>query len=821
MNFLYEFGYALRVIKRKLGFSVLCVLVIALGYTVTIPLYSMVKNFAYASLPFPDSDRLIIVSQINTVRNGEMTTSSFDQYQINSIKKNTRTLETLSAFYESSMTLSDGEYAERFFGGHITADTLSFAATNPLLGRLIQPSDEAVGAEPVVLLSYTVWQNYYAADPLVVGRTSRVNQEPHTIIGVMPRGFNYPQSAEIWLPLSIDSAAQPGAGPGMSIVAKLAEGVSRAKATSELAILVEQQSADFPEIYSNRSAKIIPFTHGMLGSAFTIFNSMAGMAFCIYLLVCLNIGNLLLIRANDRVHELAIRTAVGSSRTGLFLTVLVESFVICLVGAVVGVLFASWSLRVLQTVIGIMFPAESTRPFWLDFSFNMNVFSVMVALMLSLWLVSGVFAAWRASSQDIAASLGRDARGSVSKQSGRVNKALVMSQVVLSFFLLVLSGSYLVVFQNGTSSFALEDSDQYLSGIVSLGSDRYEDPSQREIYRETLKLQILEDSDFEDLSYSAVLPGNGAGRVQAFEEAPSATNNQTPPILAVNWIDSHFYDVYNISILEGRAFDEFDTINAEPVIIVDAAFVANLNMTESIIGSSLYIRRYPPRNNSTDASELVRVVGVAPYLGPSNAQASRTPRIYRPLSQDSPDTFRLIVKVNANTSTEYGELARKLKVASSNVDRDLPIYNFNWVSTINERDTAMERLMANAFVSVALGALILAAIGVYGLISRSIYSRRSEIGVRRAIGSSNSKIVFLFLKQALIYLLAGVVIGGGLAVVVLNNLGSGPVGASLFASVSTIFLSVTAAVAVLTFLASYVPARKIVSMEPGDALHYD
>ncbi|PCI76742.1 MAG: hypothetical protein COB20_09920, partial [SAR86 cluster bacterium] len=322
MNFWYEFSYTIRVLKRRIGFSSLCVLVIALGYTVTIPLYAIVKNFAYATLPFPDSDRLVIVSQIDTLRNGEMTTSSFDEYQYNEIEQSVSSLDSLSAFHELAITLSEGEYAERFFGGRITAETLSYAATNPILGRPFESADEAVGAERVVLLGYGVWQRYYAGDPSIIGKSSRVNQIPHTIIGVMPEGFSYPQSAQLWLPLSIDNAAQPGTSPRVSIIGKLASGVSRSEAALELAGLVERQSLDFPDIYGNRSAKIIPFTHGMFTSAFTIFNSMAGMAICIYLLVCLNIGNLLLIRANDRVNELAVRKAVGSSRAGLFATVL-------------------------------------------------------------------------------------------------------------------------------------------------------------------------------------------------------------------------------------------------------------------------------------------------------------------------------------------------------------------------------------------------------------------------------------------------------------------------------------------------------------------
>ena len=821
MNFLYELNYTLRTIRRKLGFSFLCILVIALGYAVTIPLYSIVKNFAYATLPFPDGDRLVIVSQIDTLRNSEMTTSSFDQYQYNDIKQSVSSLESLSIFNELEITLSDGEYAERFFGGHITAEALSYAATNPILGRSFEPTDEAIGAEPVVLLGYGVWQRYYGGDPSIIGDSSRVNQVPRTIIGVMPEGFSYPQSNQLWLPMAIDNAAQPGTSPRVSLVGKLASGVSRSEATSELAELVERQSREFPDNYSNRSAKIIPFTHGMFFNAFLIFNSMAGMAICIYLLVCLNIGNLLLIRANDRVNELAVRKAVGSSRAGLFATVLLESFVICLVGAVAGVLFARGSLGFLQAFVGIMFPDLTTRPFWLDFSLNLGVLTVMVLLMLILWLISAAFAAWRVSSKDITETLGHDSKGSASKQTNRITRMLVGTQVVLSFFLLVLSGSYLFVFQNAASTFEMKDSDLLVSGQINLSSESYSDPRQREIYRHSLKQLILSDNDFQDLSYSSVLPGNGSGRVQAYLENPDGVAGQSAPLHAINWVDSSFYDTFEFEMISGRAFNQFDSPDAEPVIIVDQAFIDSMGIDEPIVGRSIYLRRYSRLDSANDNAALVRIVGIAPYLGPDNSQSSITPRIYRPLSQDSPTAFRIVVKLHPETRASLAELERKIKIASSSIDRDLSIYNFQSVSAIREIDSALPRLLLSMFTSVAIGALILAVIGVYGLISRSVYSRRSEIGIRRAIGSSNSRIIWLFLRQALIYLTVGVVIGGGLALLVVNATSSAALGGGLLASLMSVFVIVTCLVGALVIFASYMPARKVVAMEPGEALHYE
>ncbi|PCI76283.1 MAG: hypothetical protein COB20_10895, partial [SAR86 cluster bacterium] len=454
-------------------------------------------------------------------------------------------------------------------------------------------------------------------------------------------------------------------------------------------------------------------------------------------------------------------------------------------------------------------------------SLNIGVLTVMILLMLTLWLISGVFAAWRVSSKDITETLGHDSKGSASKQTNRITRALVGTQVVLSFFLLVLSGSYLFVFQNAASTFEMKDADLLVSGQINLSSELYSAPRQREIYRQSLKQQILSDNDFQDLSYSSVLPGNGSGRVQAYLENPDGVAGQSAPIHAVNWVDSSFFDTFEFEMIGGRAFNQFDSPDAEPVIIVDQAFVDSMGIDESIVGRSIYLRSTLRLNNANDNAVLVRIVGIAPYLGPDNSQSSITPRIYRPLSQNSPTAFRIIVKLHPQTSASLAELERKIKIASSSIDRDLSIYNFQPVSAIRERDSSLARLLLSVFSSVAVGALILAVIGVYGLISRSVYSRRSEIGIRRAIGSSDFNIIWLFLRQALIYLSAGVVIGGGLALLVVNVTSTTVLGGGLLASLLSVFVIVTCLVGALLIFASYMPARRVVAMEPGEALHYD
>jgi len=251
-------------------------------------------------------------------------------------------------------------------------------------------------------------------------------------------------------------------------------------------------------------------------------------------------------------------------------------------------------------------------------------------------------------------------------------------------------------------------------------------------------------------------------------------------------------------------------------------------IAESPIGASIHYvpnilpgTSNPTLDSSDQQAQQVQIVGVVPYLGPDDAESNRTPRIYRPIAQGDDNGFRVIARLNSGTDIQNGELEQRIKVASSAVDRDVSIYNLEFLSETAARQYALISLLASAFGSVALGALVLASVGLYGLVSRAVIARRSEMGVRRAIGSTDFGVISIFIRQGMKFLSIGIILGGGLALLIVNLLGSTPFGPSLFSVIDTVFVLVTIVVAAMVMLASYVPATKVIALEPGEALHYE
>ncbi len=818
MNLLYELIFTLRAIKKKLGFSMLCVVVVALGYTVSIPLYSMVRNFAYAPLSFPGGENFVMVKQFDRQSNTELSAFSYDFFQLSAIKESASTFKSLGGYQDVGIAFNDGELTQQYFAVEITAEAFSITATNPILGRPIRASDESPGADPVLLLGHSAWQNYYGASEDVIGRVARVNGVPHTIIGVMPDGFRYPLAAEMWLPLSLPAAIEPGAGTRFVPIGVLNDGVSRIEASAELTAILQRLGNDFPEHYADRSAELIPFTHGAFSLGFTLFNSLAGLAISIFVLISLNVGNLLTIRANERINELAIRAAMGASRVRLMFHVLLESLLVCMVGAVLGSVSAGMVLGVIDSFFYGLLPNGRAIPFWFDFSYSADVLIAASLMLAFLWLLSGSFAAWRATRQEISLTLASDSKGMPAKASNRLIRGLVNIQVILSFFLLVLSGVFVLQLQSFYESSAVDEPERFFTATIELSTVTYESETQRQNYRQELKELLLADGNIEEASFVTSLPGQGSGFFNVTLEEDEITDQIDLPEQRISWVDvNYFQTVGGLRLSEGRYFDASDSDSGEAVVIVDDVFIQQMQIEESPLG-----RRVRIIAEGEQMAEVARIVGVVPrYAGESELNEDISSLIYRPMTQSSPKRFQLLVKTPANMSLSVSELEEKIRTYSTAVDRDISLDLFDSLAGQVERNFALGRLVAGVLTGTALGALLLAVIGVYGLISRSVFVRLSEIGIRRALGSPDSLITGMFLRNGFFYIAMGIIFGGGVAALAINALSNSSPSLNLFPSLTVAFTVVTAVVGSLIVIASYVPVRGVVAMEPGEALHYE
>ena len=816
MNLGYEINYTLRALNRKRGFSLICIFVIALGFAITVPLYSIVRNIAFAPLPFPDGDRIVTLKSSSFLN---LDSGYFDVFQFKAIQDNANSFEVLSMEQSFSAIVSDGEIAQVFSGTRIGAEALEFTETQPELGRALLSSDRQSNAEPVVLLSDYIWRSYYDGRPDIVGTSSRINGSPHTIIGVMPAGFSFPLVTDIWLPIDVNVLAEPGAEDAVQIIGKLKTGVSHENATNEVQAILDRQAEEYPDVYEGASAEVVPLIHRGFEGINVISSMFGGLALCIFLLICLNVGNLLTIRANERVNELAVRTAMGANRLSLFSHVLLESFLICLIGSAAGLLAVAGILGYIESAMMSQNPNGKGIPYWIDVGFPVDVILVSVSLVVALWVASSFFAAWRAAKVDVAVSLGNDAKGSQSTETGKIIRGLVQMQVVLSFFLLILSGVFVLEANSILDVSQLPDADKYFTTTVSLPENSYENEAKRSEYRLQLRQRLLEFPEIEAAAYSASPPGIGGWGFVTMMEGEEASADSSLPQSGVKWVDENYFPLVAAQdLLEGRYFDAGDSFASQQVVIVDDLFLREKQLDESIIGKRIQIQ-----DTQGESVELARVVGVVR----NNIREGRvlgdgsSPTVYRPIAQSLPPTLQLLLKTSLNDTVSPALLEQRIKLTAAAVDRDVPLSSFRSLPEVVEGNNVLLQFFLRVIVYAALGALVLAIISIYGVISRSVVSRIFEIGIRRAIGSSNVAIVNIFLKQGLSYLFVGIVLGGGAATLLMNSVQSAYPDFGIFYSLFIAFSSVTVTTGALIWYASYLPVRRVVAMEPGEALHYE
>lgn len=820
MNIWADLIYTLRIIRKRIGFSTLCIVVVALGYAISIPLYSMVKNFAYSPLPFPNGDKFVQFDQIDTLSNSRLNTPSFDIFQLNAVSESASSFQHLGGYRILGVAFNDGDVTQQFSAAELTAETLEITAVTPIIGRSLQTEDEKVDAEPVVLLGYGAWQSYYGGQTEIIGRSARVNGVPHTIIGVMPADFKYPLASDLWLPLQISATAQPGAGPLISFIGVLEKNVDRQQASAELSTIFQRLGNDFPDHYSDRAAEAIPFTHASFTGAFIVFNSVAGLASSIFLLVCLNITNLLTVRANERVNELAIRTAMGARRTSLVFHVLFESFLVCTFGAALGLVGAKLVLGFVDSFIFNLIPSGGAVPFWFDFSYSSDMGLLASLMLVFLWLISSSFAAWRVTNKDIAVTLSGDSKGVPAQASGKLTNILVSLQIVVSFFLLVVSGVLVLQIQVGMSSgnSPVDAPETYYTASIDLSADSYNSAEDRVRFREEFRERLKVNSDIEAVTYSSSLPGSGVRGFDVTLESDIAADLSVSSLNEISWVDSNYFQtVGGFVLLAGRYFDEGDKNVTDNVVIVDDVFLQQMQLTESPLGKRVRISKA-----GEQVYETARVVGVLSRFNDGREiPEGSTPLIYRPLSQNSPARFQFIIKASSNTTASFAEFEEQVRISATAVDRDLSFSYLETLASIVEKNYALGRMFSSMITGAAFGAMILSLIAVYGLISRSVSARRREIGIRRAVGSTDFSITRIFLKQGFIHLSFGVLFGGGIAILASNALIGADTSQTLSSLLPAIFLLVTFTVGSLVAYASYVPVRKIISLEPGDALHYE
>jgi predicted permease len=815
-----DVGYALRALGRNRGVSAVAVVALALGIGLTTLMFSIIFGILLRQIPLDRAEQLVELRR-ETVDGGPgIRIHDYDDW-----RTQTRSFRELGALRDQSLrVVGDGIAPVSLRGALLTPSTLRVLAVQPLLGRTLSDDDDRPEAPRVMLLGWGVWQGQFGADPGILGRTLRVDGQPTTIVGVMPRRFGYPDAQQAWLPLREQLTAHPrGEGPVLRVIARLNEGVSLERARAELETIQQRLVQAWPETNKDVVARVSLLLEQRLNpQARTALISTFGAVLFVLLIVCANVANLLIGRATMRAREVGVRTALGASRWRVMSLFLIESLVLALAGAFLGTGIAALGIRWFNAAI---MSSSEPPPYWVDIRLDAGALLCVLAAALFATVAAGVIPAVQAARANTNDILKDETRGSSSFRLGRLSRVLVAGEMALSLALLVGAGLTIKgVFRLYTIDLGL-DARRVFTTQVMLSDSVYRDPAARLRFSADLLRRLRAVPGLQNATLATSAPGM-PGRpfpVSLEGEATDATHGGAMTTFVM--IQDGFFASLGVPVRQGREFTVLDRAGALPVALVNQSFEQRHFSGQSALGRLIRVQPaagFTPGPNSTltgspgdSTAPWLTIVGVVPDMYPAGADNSIQEAVYRPIAQAPGNGYVVLARTPGNPAA----VLPAVRAILTAMNPDLPLEATGSLNDIIRRENWVYGVFGTLFTAFGLAALFVASVGLYAVMAFSVGQRRREMGVRKAVGATTRDIVRLVLKQGLSHAAIGMAIGLFLAFAASRLLDAvlfqvEPGDPVIFATTSTILL--TTAV-----LACWIPARRAARADPLQALRAD
>ncbi|HEU4629241.1 MAG TPA: ABC transporter permease [Gemmatimonadaceae bacterium] len=801
---LRDLRYGARTLRQSPALAVVAVLALTLGIGLTTTMFSIVYGALMKGLPFEQGDRIVLLERANRATHDHG--SGFPVHDYVDLAAQQRSFSGLAAYFTGTVNVSGTERAERFDGGFVTANLFRTLRVRPVLGRDFRDGEDRPGAEPVAIIGYRMWQERFGGAPDVLGRPIRANGVAYTVVGVMPDGFRFPSTEEIWLPMAVDPlGTERGQGQWVDVVGRLRDGVSPDRASTDLAGIAARLAAAYPKTNENVTAQARPFVEASLGDEpRTLLYTMLGAVFLVLLIACTNVANLLLARAAYRTREVGIRTALGASRWEVMRQFLLEAFVLAGLATLLGVGVAQTGIALFNRSI-----VDTQPPFFIDIALHPPVLLFSAGLALLTTLLAGALPAVQSSRPNLHDVLKEETRGGSSGlRIGRLSRGLVMFEIALSCGLLVAAGlmvKSIVKLRTVDYGFRTEGIFTARLGFPAA----YTDTAAQVRFFEQLVERLNELPGAAGASLSSGLPGTGVGMGPLAVEGKTYTADTDYPRAANMVVTPGFFDVFGLPVTRGRALDVRDEPGTEPVAVVNARFAREL------LGGEPLGRRVR-LGDAHSKAPWVTVVGVVPDVHSGLSQNPRPPMLYLPLAQHHQNFLSIAVHARG---ADPMTLTTPVRDAVAALDRDIPLY---WVYSMREalaRPTWFYRVFGTIFMIFGVVALFLAAVGLYAVMAFAVGRRTREFGIRMALGAQGRDVVRLILRQGAVQLGVGMVAGLALAAAVAQLL------RIILFDVQPrdpgIFASVVAVLAVSGLLACLLPAWRATRVPPQTALRVE
>ncbi|HKS30576.1 MAG TPA: ABC transporter permease [Pyrinomonadaceae bacterium] len=811
---LQDLRYGMRSLRRAPGFTVVAVLTLALGISANTAIFSVVNTVLLRPLPFAESERLITpLGEKNS--SSVRTVVSYPDYL--DWREQTQTLEHIAAYRHSSMLLRRGDAEpELIYGANVSADLFPLLRVQPVLGRAFTRAEDEPKSEPVILISYGVWQRRFNSDPNVIGQQlPRGGAGPGaTIIGVLPEGFKFPVQAsrtDFLRPLApaLGEWAERRGAYSLRVIARLKSGVTAQQADSEMRTIGERLEQQYPDEGFRLGGRFVSLYEEVVGNVRTSLLVLLGAVCLVLLIACANVANLLLARATARHREVAIRTALGASHWRVIRQLFTESLLLSLMGGALGLLLAVWGVDLLVANSMLNIPRLK------DVSLDGRVLAFTFAISALTGILFGLAPTLQSRRIDLHEALKEGVRNTTAGPSrSRVRGLLVVSEVALSLVLLIGAGLLIKSFVRLRSVNPGFDPEHVLTTDLSLSKVKYPAPEQQQAFFSQLieRLRSVPGVESAAVIYPLPFGGTSSGNSFIIDGRPEPAPGEKP---TANYraVSPDYFQLLRIPLIRGRAFSEQDGGKAPPVLIINETFARRFFPGQDPLGQRVAIERARGDKAVQDMREIVGVVKDVRHEG---LDEEAGPEFYVPYMQ-APEAYMNVVVRTAGANSVG--MSASLREAIRAADREQYVPGIQPMTELLAESIADRRfnvLLTGLFAGVAL---LLASVGIYGVMAYTVSRRTHEIGVRMALGARKGDVLRLVLRQGLRLILFGVALGVA-AALLLTRLLAG----MLYDVAPTDPMTFTAVALLLTFVAlvaCYVPARRATKVDPLIALRYE
>jgi putative ABC transport system permease protein len=806
---LQDLRYGARILRKNPGFTLVAVLTLAIGIGANTAIFSMAQGFLLKPLSVPHLDRLVAIGELQAHDRNDTIRVSPANY-LDWVSQ-TQSFDHISAFDWENVNLSGVGTPLTAQGIHVSTDFFEVLGVKPLLGRTFLPEEDTPGHDQEVILTRGLWERQFAGDQTVVGKTLRLDTRPYTVVGVMDQDCKFPQTVELWLPLALDPKARHNRYDRyLQVMAHLKTGVAREQAAAEMKTVAERISDLHPQSNRDWSVQVIPLRDYAIfhGSAPFMFLLMGAVGF-VLLIACANVANLLFARATGRSREIAVRAAVGATRWRIVRQLLSESLVLGLLGAGAGLLLAEWAIYFIQANM----PPDLVRfvAGWDQIRLDGTVFVFGLAVAAVAGILAGLAPAFQSWRPDLNSVLKEGARtSSGSRSSHRLRSAFVVAQVSLALVLMVGAGLMVRGFRALLDTNRRFQPESLLTLRLTLpDSPSYKDPHRRAaFYDQTLK-ELAALQGVRAATLVTGFPFSGL-----MNDGPFSIAGQPPTdagvqrFAVIKDISPNYFATMGAPLVEGRAFSDFDGPDSPPVALVSERLTKLYWPDKSAVGHSIKVGEQP-------SEPWLTIVGVVGDIKYNWSASSPEPVIYRPYRQ-SPQHY---VAFGLRAVGDPDSLVSAVRLAVARVSSDQPIFNVETLDRVIHDNTLPIAYVAVMMAVAGALALLLASIGVYGVMAYSVAERTHEIGVRIVAGARPAEVMRLVLGRGSRLMLLGFAFG------LPSAFGLARLEANLLAGISAkdfwTFSWVSALLGVVSLLACYIPARRAMRVDPIVALRYE